>query len=89
MCAETKPEKPVRPSANDNVPTRPCANSVGPTRPLVIRSRMNETAEKPASSVRSTSKNAAILGPDGPSRISRVSLSWSTGASRAPNRVPL
>ena len=46
--------------------------------------QMNETAEKPASRVRSTSKNAAIFGPDGPSRISRVSLSWSTVASRAP-----
>src|SRR5687767_6668276 len=44
---------------------------------------MNDTAEKPASSVRSTSKNAAILGPVGPSRISRVSLSWST-LPRAP-----
>src|SRR5260221_248004 len=50
---------------------------------------MNETAEKPASSVRSTSKNAAIFGPDGPSRISRVSLSWSTGASRAPPTGPI
>jgi len=55
----------------------------------MIRSRMNEIAEKPASSVRSTSKNAAIYGPDGPSRISRVSLSWSTDASRAPQPARL
>src|SRR5262245_40644488 len=49
---------------------------------------MNDTAEKPASSVRSTSKNAAIFGPEGPSRISRVSLSWSNRAPPPPPGSP-
>src|SRR5262249_52451246 len=51
--------------------------------PPSSRSRRNATAEKPAISVPSTSKNAPTAGPAGASSIPRVIAAWSTIATRS------
>ena len=81
------PEKPSAPSWKRVAATSVSASSRTLMRPVIMSSRMNAVAEKPARSVRSRSKKAATCGPDGPRSISAISSAGArVNSSRAAQR---